>query len=375
MSVSIEASVEELRAKGHSVHVFTSRNSGFKDDDPNVWRFPAIKLPFFPQYPLATPPFFGGLKHFRQQDFDIVHTHTPYTVGFVGLRWAESNGIPLVSTYHTLYERYAHYVPYFPKAYVRYKIAKHTNYYYNRASQVITPSEAAFMSLRRQSVMGPITVIPTGNPSVRRGNREQARKHIGVRDGEKALLYVGRMAREKNIILLLDAIAEAMRNHRDARLWMVGDGPDRRAAQAHARAIGIGDRVKCVGAIPRDEVDTFYTAADLFVFASTTETQGLVIGEAMTHGLPSVVARGGGASDNVEDGETGLIVGSSVVDISEAVETLLQNSAMLGRLGENCRRNAASWTHSASCEKVLEVYERALANRETAHEYVHSATH
>jgi glycosyltransferase involved in cell wall biosynthesis len=267
-------------------------------------------------------------------------------------------------------------VPYFPKAYVRYKIAKHTNYYYNRVAQVITPSEAAFTSLRRQSVMRPITVIPTGNPSVCKVDRAAARNHIGAREGEKVLLYVGRMAKEKNIILLLDAIAETLRDRADARLWMVGDGPDRTAAQTHARAIGIGDRVKCVGAIPRDEVDRYYSAADLFVFASTTETQGLVIGEAMTHGLPSVVARGGGASDNVEDDVTGLIVGSSVVDISNAVETLLQNPAKLGRLGESCRRHASSWTHSASCDSVLKVYREALRVRlEEPYGNIYSATH
>lgn len=378
MSVSVEALVEELRIKGHSVQVFTSRFPKYRDDDPNVWRFPAIKLPFFPQYPLAVPPFYGAVRHFRAQRFDLIHTHTPYTVGFVGLRWAESHNIPVVSTYHTLYERYAHYVPYFPKVYVRYKIAKHTNYYYNRVAHVITPSEAAFTSLRRQSVNSPITVVRTGNPPIRKIDRKDARMKIGARDDEKALLYVGRMSKEKNIILLLDAVAEVMRERTDTRMWMVGDGPDRVAAQKYARAIGIGDRVKCVGAVTREQVDSYYAAADLFVFASTTETQGLVIGEAMTHGLPAVAARGGGASDNIVDDETGVIVGSSVIQISDAVKRLLGNPALLGRLSESCRRTSRDWTHSASCERVLEVYREVLESRGMEagiNDHVHSRAH
>ena len=350
--------------QGHSVHVFTSSFPKYKDQDSNIWRFASVRIPFFPQYPFAIPPFYGALRHFRAQNFDIIHTHTPYTVGFVGLRWAESHNIPIVSTYHTLYERYAHYVPYFPKVYVRYKVAKHTNYYYNRVAHVITPSDAAFTSLHRQSVKTPISIIPTGNPPPRDCSRSEARKMMGARVGEKALLYVGRMAREKNITLLLDSVAQVMKNHGDTRLWMVGDGPDRVAAQKYARKIGIGDRVKCVGSIPREQVDMYYAGSDLFVFASTTETQGLVIGEAMTFGLPSVAARGGGASDNIKGGQTGIIVGSSVAQISDAIEHLLENPVLLQKLSENCREFSRSWTHAESVKKVLDVYVSVLSAKQ-----------
>ncbi len=373
--MSVEALVEELRVQGHSVHVFTTRYPGHRDQDPNIWRFPSIRLPFFPQYPFATPLFYGSLRHFRAHEFDIIHTHTPYTVGFVGLRWAESHNIPIVTTYHTLYERYAHYVPYFPKVYVRYKVARHTNYYYNRVAHVITPSEAAFTSLRRQSVNTPITIIPTGNPPVKEISRESARKMMGAREGEKALLYVGRISREKNITLLLDAVAQVMKNRSDTRLWMVGDGPDRLAAQKYARALGIGDRVKYVGAVPREQVDMYYAGSDLFVFASTTETQGLVIGEAMTHGLPAIAARGGGASDNISDGETGIIVGSSVAQIADAIEHLLDNPNLLAQLGDNCREFSRSWTHAESCKRVLSVYDSVLGRESVTEEsLVHSRT-
>ncbi|MEO7454441.1 MAG: glycosyltransferase [Fimbriimonadales bacterium] len=374
MSVSVEALVEELRVQGHSAHLFTTHFPKHKDTDSNIWRFSSVRLPFFPQYPFAVPPFFGALKRFREQNFNIIHTHTPYTIGFVGLRWAESHGIPIVSTYHTLYERYAHYVPYFPKVYVRYKAAKHTNYYYNRVAHVITPSEAAKTSLVRQSVKTPISIIPTGNPPVQPVARSEARKMMGARDNDKALLYVGRMAREKNITLLIDSVAQVMKNDARVKLWMIGDGPDRVAAQKHAREVGIGDRVRCVGAIPREQVDQYYAGSDLFVFASTTETQGLVIGEAMTHGLPSIAVRGGGASDNISDGETGLIVGSGVEQISDAIEHVLSDQELLEALRRNCQERAQNWTHAESCRRVLDVYESVLSSVSTVKEgeLVHS---
>jgi len=373
VSVSIDALVDELRSRKHSVHIFTAGFRGHKDTDPNIYRFPAIRLPFVQGYSFAVPPFYPTLRHFRKHRFDVIHTHTPYTVGFVGMRWAESHDIPVVSTYHTLYERYAHYIPYFPKAYVRYKTAKHMNYYYNRMQQVITPSEAALNSLRRQSVKTDITVIPTGNPPPRKMSRDEARNRIGAREKERLLLYVGRIAREKNIGTLLEAMQLVMSENDEARLWVVGDGPYRKEAQKLARDLGIGDRVKFVGAIPRSEVDAYYLAADLFTFASITETQGLVIGEAMAHGVPAVAVRGGGATDSLRDDENGYVVGNSPSQLSEAVLRVLGNPALLGRLAENARRSVKLWTHADMADKVLSVYEAAigLSSKQTAeqHEY------
>jgi glycosyltransferase involved in cell wall biosynthesis len=368
VSISIESLVDELRERGHSVHIFTTSYRGHKDKDPNVHRFLSIRLPWAPGYPLAIPPFYPWIRAFRSERFDLVHTHTPFTVGFVGLRWAESHDIPIVSTYHTLYQRYVHYVPFIPRAYLLYRIAKHTNYYYNRCRHVIAPSEAAMRSLQRHGVRTPISVIPTGTPKPKSLTRDQARERLGMRDHEKILLYVGRIAPEKNLPLLLETLALIQRERQDVRLWLVGDGPARKALQSYARQIGVGDRVRFVGAVPRDEVDVYYIAADLFVFSSVTETQGLVIGEAMSYGLPAIAVDGGGAGENVEPDVNGYLVGNSPKQFSEKVLEVIGNAALLGRLSEGARRSVKRWTVEDYCEAVLEVYRQAISKEELRHE-------
>lgn len=360
VSVSIEGLVQELRAEGHSVHIFTSSYPGHRDSDPNVYRFRALFTPWTRGYPLAIPPFFGNLRRFRQNNFDIIHTHTPFTLGFIGLRWAESHEIPIVSTYHTLYEKYAHYIPFFPKRYCRYKIAKHTNYYYNRCIEVIAPSEAAKKSLIRHKVTQPISVIPSGNPAQKRVTRLEAREDIGARDGERILLYVGRIAKEKNMLVLLEAVAKVMEEREDVRFWLVGDGPFRKVCQTLSRSLGIGDKVRFVGPIPRQEVDAYYLAADLFVFASMTETQGLVVGEAMACGVPAVAVHGGGAADGIINDENGFVVSNNVGQFAETVLRVLNNPSLQGRLSEGAKRSVKKYSMRDMTEEVLQVYERAL---------------
>ena len=363
VSVSIDALVTELRTRGHSVHVFTTSYPGHRDEDPNTHRFRSIRTHWTGEYPLAVPPFYPLLREFRTQRFDLIHTHTPFTVGFVGLRWAESHEIPIVTTYHTNYDKYAYYMPFTPKRYLRYKIAKHLNFYYNSVQQVITPSEASRRWLLRHSVRTPITVIPTGVPAPKMIDRPEARAALGLLPEQKLVLYAGRIAREKNIGVLLSAMQAAFQRDPDLLLMVVGDGPAREEYSLLARKLGIGDRVKFVGFVERSEVDSFYAAADLFAFSSMTETQGLVVLEAMSYGLPALVVQGGGAGAAVRDGENGYLLRNDPGEFAERLLNVLSDDVLYTKLSDGARATGREHTVPRMSDRVLDVYRQALGDR------------
>lgn len=360
VSVSVHALVQGLRDRGHSVHLFTAGAPGYSDDDPNIHRFRSLETPIARGYPLAIPPFYRTLRVFRRYQFDLIHTHTPFTIGFVGLRWAESHELPIVSTYHTLYDRYAHYLRFLPRRYIRFRIAKHTNFYYNRVQEVLTPSETAKKWLERHSVHTPITVIPTGVPRGPLLDRVEARASLGISPEQRILLYTGRLAREKNLDTLFEAAAVLFRQDSSLRLWLVGDGPFREECRGMTRRLAIGDRVRFVGFVPRDEVNRYYAAADLFVFPSMTETQGLVVLEAMNYGLPAIAVGGGGASENIENGRNGFVVKNDPVEFAHACSDILGDDGLYARLSEGASQTARAQGPEQMIDKVLEVYGRAL---------------
>lgn len=363
VSISIDALIRTLRDRGHSVHLFTAMQPGHRELDPNTYRFRAISTPFARNYPVAYPPFYRMLHKFRRQEFDLIHTHTPFNIGFVGLRWAESHDLPIVSTYHTLYDRYAHYIRIFPRRYLRFKIAKHTNFYYNHVDHVLTPSDAARKWLLRHSVTKPISVVPTGVPSGPLIDRAEARRSLGISPEQRILLYVGRLAKEKNLEVLFDAAGRVFEKDPTARLWLVGDGPHRAACASMARAMGIGDRVRFAGFVPRAEVDQFYAASDLFVFSSITETQGLVVVEAMNYGLPAVAVVGGGASEPIKDGFNGYVAKNDPQALAKKVLTVLSDDRKAARLSEGAVATARKFGPDAMADRVLEVYRSVLREK------------
>lgn len=368
VSVSIDALVKGLRDRGHSVHLFTSAYPGHAEMDPNVHRMFAAHTFFAKDYPLALPPFYPMLREFRKHRFDLIHTHTPFTVGFVGLRWAESHEIPLVTTYHTHYDKYTHYIPLFPKKFLRYKIAKHTNYYYNRCSHIFTPSDASARWLRRHRVIQPISVVPTGIRPALEIDQSKTRELLGAKPEQRIALYVGRVAGEKNLETTIMGTAQAMLDDPRLCLWVVGDGPDRERYRKLASDLGIGDRTKFFGAVPRDEVDKYYAAADVFVFSSMTETQGLVVSEAMSYGLPAVVVRGGGASESTVNGLNGLVVPNDPGEFGGAVRTVLGSEQVYNGMSQNAMESSKALSTSAMVDKILAGYRACLDARITVPE-------
>ena len=360
VSISIQLLVDELRNQGHSVHIFAPRFSGYRETDPNTIRFRALETPWSKGHPIAYPPYWRKLRRFRQQEFDVIHTHTPFMLGFVGLRWAESHQIPIVATYHTLYDRYAHYMSAFPRRYIRFRIAKHTNFYYNSVNQVITPSEIAKRWLLRHGVETPITVIPTGSPKRQLIPRAEARQQLGIPPDQRILLYVGRIAQEKNLETLLGMAQRVTEAEKNARLWLVGDGPYREEILQFAAKRGIGDKVKFVGSVPRGEVDKYYAAADLFTFASVTETQGLVLNEAMQYGIPAVAVDGGGATEAIVPGENGFATKNDETSLADQVLTILRDDKLYAHLCAGAERSAKLNTTEIMCERVLAVYRAAI---------------
>lgn len=366
VSISIDSLITELRNQGHSVHIFCPQFPRHRESDPNTVRFRAMETPWTKGFPLAYPPFVRKLKKFREHEFDLIHTHTIGIVGLVGLRWAQSHDLPVVATYHTLYDRYAHYIPFMPKRYVRFKIAKHTNFFYNSADQVITPSEASKKWLLRHSVRTPITVIPTGATPRVFLDRSEVRQSLGIPAEQRMMLYVGRLAIEKNMETLFEMAAIVMAQDERARLMVVGDGPYRAECQDLARRLGIGDRARFVGFVPPSEVARYYTASDIFVFSSITETQGLVVQEAMTYGLPAICVAGGGAGASIEDGVNGLLVKNDPEQFAASVLEVLYDDEQYASMSEAASRSVRLNGTPEMCAKVVDVYRRVIHQQRAA---------
>lgn len=361
VSISIRILQEELTRRGHEVWVYAPRFRDYCDELPTVRRFPAFYTPFEPDYPIGWLWAPRLWREWRQHGFDIVHTHTPFFVGMAGASWARRTRTPLVSTFHTLYEEYLHYVPrVVPRELVRRVLRWHLRRYYEGVDAIMTPSETGAEVLRRYGVRKPI--MPIRNPVLPFPalSKVQARAALGIPNEVWMLLYVGRMAPEKNVQLLLQAMPHVVRDCPHAHLWLVGPGPSLKALQAQVDSLEMHHRVHFTGPVPREQVSLYMLAADLFVFPSVTESQGLVLDEAQAAGLPCIVANGGGAPEAVDYGASGLIVEPTVEAFVEAILFLTRHQEQRERLRQAGLRKRETLSVPAVVDRVLQVYQQAM---------------
>ncbi|MFP4662753.1 MAG: glycosyltransferase family 4 protein [Halanaerobiales bacterium] len=361
---SIETFSRELQERGHKVYIFAP-------DYPNVekqkgiYRF--ISIPVFAQndFRLAIPISNNILADIKKLKIDIIHTHSPFLMGRLARYVSNKSGVPLVFTYHTLYDKYVHYFP-FARKMARGFLNKYCKEYCQSCDLLISPSDFVRMRLIKKGITVPITTIPTGIDleAYRRDSSGKIRKEYGLSSDDRVLLYVGRLAQEKNIPFLLKVFKQIVAGVDDIYLMLVGGGPEYNSLQSEAESLNISKRVLFTGEQEPERVIDFYLDADLFVFPSLTETQGLVILEAMAGGLPVVAVDAAGSTSIIEDGENGLVVSEDEDIFARAVNRLLDNTTLYNKMQINARKKAEEMSIGNMTNKLINSYKRVLESGE-----------
>jgi 1,2-diacylglycerol 3-alpha-glucosyltransferase len=362
VSTSVKTLALELLAEGHEPTVLAPRYPGYADSiEVPVRRLPSWVSPWNPQNPFAHSPLLGQPMALRNLPLDVVHSQQPFGMGQHARAMARQLGVPLVSTFHTLYHEYTHYVP-LPRAVSSWWLSRHLRLYYgHECTRVIVPSQATGEVLIRLGVPeSKLTVVPTGIPALRPVLPTEVaavRERYRLAEGAPVLLYVGRLAREKNIECLFDGLQHWPT---DAVLLLVGGGPALNDLKAEAETRGIADRVRFAGFVPRPDLPPIFAAATLFVFPSVTDTQGVVLSEAQSNGLPCVVANGGGAPEFVRDGIDALIVPPS--ELGQAAAALLKDTERLKAFACAARQSPLHPTPTEMARRIVAVYEAARSS-------------
>lgn len=360
VSISLETLRRGLMARGHEVWVIAP-DARQAVPDPAVIRYPSIPAATYPEFALPLPLAPRAARRVRALGLDLYHAHHPFLLGPVARRLARRAGRPLVFTYHTRYEKYAHYVP-LQRRLVEAAAIRLSTAFAASADAVIAPSHAVRQTLAGRGVAAPVEVIPTGvdvalfGP----GDAGAARRALGFPLGDLLLLYVGRLDREKSIERILAAFTQIQATLPQARLALVGHGTEAARLQALARTLPPAGRIVFLPARPHATLPVCYQAADMFLFASETETQGLVLAEAAACGVPVVSVTGPGCDEVVRDGETGVLTKPEPAALAEAAITLLLDGERRRRMGVRAREVAVrDFDAAIQIDRTLALYDRA----------------
>lgn len=365
VSTSIRTLRAALEASGHETTLIAP-------DYPNaaperrLLRVAGWPIPFDPEDRLMYPKRLAEtLATFGANDIDVLHIHTPFLAHRAGVRWARRIGVPSVETYHTLFEEYFHhYLPVFPKPWLAAAARRISRKECDGVNAVIAPSQAMKTALEGYGVTRPIHIIPTGLPDAdfAPGDGAAFRAAHGIDAARPVMLYVGRVAFEKNLEFLLD-VAVAVRKHVPEQLFVIaGEGPALARLKKQVLARNLGDNVMFVGYLDRKtELPACYRAADVFVFASKTETQGLVLLEAMALGVPVVALAAMGTCDVLREGSGCRIAPDDVSGFAAVLAPLLANRAAAQMLGERGRDYAQGWRDTVMAESVGGLYAQLAA--------------
>lgn len=361
--VSIDTFKTELEKRGHEFFIFTTNCPGYYESNPRITRY-ACMLPFPPKggrYPISWPQLARWqAKRIDCLNLDIIHSQHLLGIGEMGIKVGRILNLPTVLTYHTLLAEYTHYVPLFGGLVRRYLI-RQSRVICNLCDQVVTPSPSMKKVLRSYGVTTPIESIPTGVDvkSFQNGySYGELHRKWQIPKHRKILLYVSRIAKEKNIDFLIDSIKVLANKRRDFHLLMVGGGPELKSYENKIKHDNLDKLVTFTDMQPKKEVNRYYSAADIFVFPSVTETQGIVVTEAMAAGIPAVAVNKMGPSDIISDGVDGYLTPLKTGQFSAKIEQLLDDDEKRIKMGQQAKKNTQKFSVEKTGDQMEKLYEK-----------------
>ena len=364
VSTSIRTFRQDLAAHGVETRLVAPDYGGAAGtgaEEPGVLRVPSAGVPGDPEdRRMRWGALTRALDALAPSAFDLVHIHTPFIAHYAAVRFARRAGIPSVATYHTFFEEYLHhYLPVLPRRVGRWLARSFTRSQCDDVSALIAPSEPMRAVLLEYGVATPIHVLPTGLPAdrFRAGDPRAFRARAGLPGDAPLVTYIGRVAHEKNIGFLVQMFAEVLKRIPRAMLVIAGEGPARAALQQQVSSLGLSSRVHFAGYLDRDTVLLdCYAAADVFVFASRTETQGLVLLEAMAQGTPVVSTAELGTRSILVPASGALVVPEERDSFAAAVVRVLEDRQLHQELSQRGRSYARTWSSAAMAGRLTELY-------------------
>lgn len=369
VSTSIRTFAGQLQELGHEVHLVAPDYGVTTEDEAWIKRIPSRKIYFDPEdrlmkYGVAL----DKLIELRREKYDLVHIHTPFIAHYLGRKLAHLLDVPCVETYHTFFEDYLHhYLPWIPRGMARGIARFISRRQCNGVDAIIAPSQPMLDVLRQYGVRAKAAVIPTGlqSHSFAATDGNVFREKYGIPSDRPIILYVGRVAFEKNIDFLLRMAVELREMQPEVLLVVAGEGPAGSSLHQLSKELNLHGNVQFIGYLDRNtELNACYKAADVFVFSSKSETQGLVILEAMAQGTPVVAIAELGTKSILVEGEGALIAPEDEVIFAERVNSLLRDKKVRNQLGEKAKAYVEQkWASRAQAERMVDFYQGMLTKK------------
>jgi glycosyltransferase involved in cell wall biosynthesis len=366
VSTSIETFRRTLAGQGVEVRLVVPRY-GDEADEPGIIRVAGRPVPRDPEDRLVGWRAMHRAVLEAAAGCDVIHVQTPFIAHYAGLKAARQLGLPVLATYHTLFEEYVeYYAPFLPGNWLRGQARRLSRSQCNALDAVIVPSTAMRSRLESYGVNVPMHVLPTGIPLAQfaGGDGLVFRTRHDITPDRPVALFVGRVAHEKNIDFLFDALLHAQRQQPDILLVVAGEGPAMGELQSRVKELGLTEAVRFIGYLDRQRgLPDCYAAANVFAFASRTETQGLVLLEAMAAGLPVVALSKMGTADILDSGRGCFTPPDDPQAFGEVLGRILANPAAWGHLAGEARSLADEWSDVAMAARLAASYRQLVQSR------------